>query len=97
MRRNGEDIIITKTGEMAEARKQAAKISKSKNHSWCNIWYVSPQTKRITRLTYHKGRDYTYMDELDGKGLGGFWYSATLTIREAMSRYCESAWIQAHL
>lgn len=56
---------------MPEARKLAAKISTSKNHSWCNIWYVSPQTKRITRITYHEGCEYTTMDQIDGRPIGG--------------------------
>ena len=87
MKQNSEDIIITKTGEMAKAKKQAVKTSTSKNHSWCQVWRIDSQQKKLYRDTYSEGGLYA------SGPCGNFWYSGKLTILDAMIKHSESVWI----
>ena len=58
MKRNGENIIVTKIGEIREAREKAKKLSKSYYHSWAFVWYINSQSKKLCRAAYTEGRLY---------------------------------------
>ena len=92
MKRNGEDIIVLNTGEIKAANTEAMRVSKSRNHSWCHVWYIDSQSKKLTRHTFCEGRSFG----LDTPG--NFWFSTGkrkgLTILDAMHRYTQNDWIK---
>ena len=90
MKRHGEDIIITDKGEMTAARKEAAKVSTSKNHSYCNVWYICTQYKNLHRASYREGVLYA-----EGPS-ENYWYSATMTILDAILRHAKTDFIRAN-
>lgn len=99
MKRNGEDIIVTNTCETPAARALAAKVSKSRTHSWCSVWYVDSVTNTLTKETYSEGALYdTNRSALTFPG--NCWFSAGrtrgLTILDAMVRYAECEYVRQH-
>ena len=92
MKRHGEDIIITKTGETEAARNAAKKLSKSNAHSWAHVWYIDSQRKVLTRETFCEGKKYNI-----GK-CENFWFSTGktrgITILDAMFKYGETDYIK---
>jgi hypothetical protein len=92
MKTYGEDIIQTKTGELAAMREKAKKLSKSKNHSWANIFYIDTQRKKLTSETFTEGKLYgVNRDQLKFPGDG--WFTSKLTILEAMLKFSECNFI----
>ena len=93
MKRNGEDIIITTTGEMEAAKQEAINVSSSRAHSWCRIWHINSESKQLERITYSNGE---YLSTLMGNGIN-FWFSSGsvrgLTILDAMVRY-GNGWVK---
>jgi len=87
VKRCGEDIVIRDKRSLPVARKIAAKLSKSHDHSWANIYYTDGP-RRIVRETYCDGRYYegtvtTGRDNCDD-GYGHFWFSRHQTIAQAI-------------
>lgn len=99
MKRNGEDIIVTNTGETPAARAMAAKISRSRAHSWCSVWYVDSETKAVTKEIYSEGALYD-TNRTAVTFPGNCWFSMGrtrgLTILDAMVRYAECDYVRNH-
>ena len=90
MKISGEDIIITQTDEMSKARKEASRISASKNHSWAHLWYIDSCSKLLTRETYSNGKGYSIAEP------GNYWFTSgkrALTILDAMTKY-GTGWVK---
>ena len=99
MKRNIENIIITKSGEMALARNEAKRVSTSRTHSWCSVYYIDSEYKKLTCETFADGKFFNINRE-QLRFPGDVWFSTGrtrgLSILNAMVRYAESDFICAN-
>ncbi len=82
MKKMGEDIIITETGEMELARKRAIALSKSQNHSYASVWYICTQKKQLRRDQYREGKLESY--QMPANNL---WWDGKITILDALKKH----------
>ena len=87
MKRIGEQIIITKTGETKAAKALAEKISRG--HVYCSMWSIDPQRKVLRRDEYMHGKYVFYVRPAQG----GCLFSDNETIVDAMIRHGEG-WVK---